>query len=285
MKNIVMFLVTLYLFQACEERDLDYATKEIEDRQAYLKAEGISEDTKTVEGIYFIPEKTTEGRGVLEGRIARIKYTLWLINGKRVVKAQNYTVKVGQIEPENNRNAIEGLNIALKKMRQGEKAKVVIPSELAYGELAYGNIPAYSTLIFDIEVISADLEADEQDAITDYILNKDTDLVRDDEKGIYFKKTLTVDDEELTLPKDGETVTVKYEGYFLTGNPFERNQKGAEVTIAAKKFVEGFESAVAKLKKGEKCKVLIPSEKAYGERSSSLIPAYTPIIFDIERTK
>ena len=39
-------------------------------------------------------------------------------------------------------------------MRVGEKARLVLPYTLAYGENPYGNIPAYSNLIFDVELMN-----------------------------------------------------------------------------------------------------------------------------------
>ena len=38
-------------------------------------------------------------------------------------------------------------------MSEGETAKLIIPSHLAYGDKKTGPIPAYSTLIFEIELL------------------------------------------------------------------------------------------------------------------------------------
>ncbi|MDR2389035.1 MAG: FKBP-type peptidyl-prolyl cis-trans isomerase [Tannerellaceae bacterium] len=57
---------------------------------------------------------------------------------------------------------IEGWSVALQYMTEGEKAEIWIPQELGYGTTAQtdakGNvtIPAYSTLVFELEVTRID---------------------------------------------------------------------------------------------------------------------------------
>lgn len=47
---------------------------------------------------------------------------------------------------------IEGWVIALTQMHVGDSVKVVIPPNAGYGATATGNIPAYSTLVFNIKL-------------------------------------------------------------------------------------------------------------------------------------
>lgn len=49
---------------------------------------------------------------------------------------------------------INGFQLALLRMKIGDKWVVYIPSEQGYGDRAMGNIPGGSTLIFEIELIS-----------------------------------------------------------------------------------------------------------------------------------
>lgn len=284
MKQFGIVLALLLLFAACEEKDYDYASKEVADREAYIKANNIT-STPTSEGIYFIPEVTTDGRSVLDGNIVKIQYSISLTNGKRVIKSQAQYFKIGEGYYINERNTIAGLEIGIKKMKQGEKASIIIPSELANGELGTELIPQYSTLIYQIELLSANIEADETDAISSYI-EKIPELTYKTDEAIYFYKTTTVEDNVLEYPEDGDKITLTYKGYFLTGNIFDKNTEGFEVTLGKESVVEGFESAIALLKKGESCTALLPSAKAYSSTGSgTTIPPYTPILFDITRTE
>ena len=49
---------------------------------------------------------------------------------------------------------IEGWIIALQQMHEGERWKLYLPAELAYGKYDQPGIPGGSTLIFDIELLS-----------------------------------------------------------------------------------------------------------------------------------
>lgn len=60
----------------------------------------------------------------------------------------------GGVKDFSLKQLIEGWQIGLTKVRTGSKVKLIIPPDLAYGAQARPNIPANSTLIFDIELVS-----------------------------------------------------------------------------------------------------------------------------------
>ncbi len=53
---------------------------------------------------------------------------------------------------------IQGWQQVLQKMKVGAKWRVYIPFELAYGPRATGRIPAYSTLVFEIELLDIETQ-------------------------------------------------------------------------------------------------------------------------------
>lgn len=48
---------------------------------------------------------------------------------------------------------IDGWATALQHMKEGDRWEIWIPAELGYGSVAKTNIPAYSTLRFELEVV------------------------------------------------------------------------------------------------------------------------------------
>ena len=48
---------------------------------------------------------------------------------------------------------VDGFSTALQHMQEGDKWEVWIPWKLGYGETASGSIKAYSTLVFEIELV------------------------------------------------------------------------------------------------------------------------------------
>ncbi len=52
------------------------------------------------------------------------------------------------------RELIEGMQIALQGMVTGDKWEIYLPYDVGYGDKGMDNIPPFSTLIFEIELIS-----------------------------------------------------------------------------------------------------------------------------------
>ena len=63
------------------------------------------------------------------------------------------------VNPDGYGSVISGGTVALQHMVEGDKYEVWIPQQLAYGASGSGDIPGYSTLIFEMELVSVDEQA------------------------------------------------------------------------------------------------------------------------------
>ena len=94
------------------------------------------------EGTGEVPQKSDEVEVIYEGRL--IDGTVFDSTKKHGVKSDKF--KAG--------NLIKGWTEALTTMPVGSKWQLYIPQELAYGARQAGQIPPYSTLVFDLELVS-----------------------------------------------------------------------------------------------------------------------------------
>lgn len=91
-----------------------------------------------------VPQKTDKVKVHYEGRL--IDGTVFDASSKHGSEPASF--RADQV--------IKGWTEALTMMPVGSKWQLFIPQELAYGERAQGQIPAYSTLIFDVELVEID---------------------------------------------------------------------------------------------------------------------------------
>lgn len=118
------------------------------------------EENKTKEGIIETEsglqyEVLKEGTGATPqpGENVTVHYHGTLLDGT----VFDSSVDRGEPIPLNVSRVIKGWTEGLQLMKEGAKYKFYIPYNLAYGERGAGpNIPPYSTLIFEVELISVD---------------------------------------------------------------------------------------------------------------------------------
>jgi peptidylprolyl isomerase len=103
----------------------------------------------------LVPAATPEAVVAEKGKTVTVDYTGWLDEGGNPGKEFDSSVKRGQkfSFTLGAGQVIPGWEQGIEGMKAGEKRRLVVPSQLAYGEKGAGNvIPANATLLFDVEL-------------------------------------------------------------------------------------------------------------------------------------
>ncbi len=118
--------------------------------RAYL-AENNIEATPTESGLIYVCTQPGNGAKPEAGKKVKVHYTGTLLDGTKF----DSSVDRGEpIEfPLGMGYVIPGWDEGVAMMSKGEKGILYVPAKLAYGERQAGPIPAFSNLIFEVELV------------------------------------------------------------------------------------------------------------------------------------
>jgi len=133
-----------------DEKLVKNKNEELTGLNKYLKEKNITVKP-TPSGIYYIEKVKGTGARAASGKVVKVHYTGTLLDGTKFDSSrdrnQPYEFPLGQGQ------VIKGWDEGIALMNVGGKATLIVPSNMGYGERAMGNIPPYSTLVFEVELM------------------------------------------------------------------------------------------------------------------------------------
>ncbi len=118
----------------------------------YATVNNIPNEAKQ-DNIYFMPETQGTGPEVTDHSLISIAYKGSFLNGRMFDSVS--IIAPLQFRLGDTAQVITGLEIGIKRMREGEKAKIIIPSQLAFGEngSSTGIVPPYTSVIYEVTML------------------------------------------------------------------------------------------------------------------------------------
>ncbi len=153
--KITIKMVSIITKQEYEKglaEEANYAIEKQEtDIQQYITANNL-QMTKATSGLYYQFSLKSFARRVVAGDEVTVHYTGKFLDGKifdsSIPRNQPFVFDVGR------GSVIKGWDEALQLMSLGDKIKIIVPYQLAYGEKGNAAIPANTPLVFEIELLN-----------------------------------------------------------------------------------------------------------------------------------
>ncbi len=165
MKIIIQLLVFSILVGCAEKKQVKVPSKEemMEINRLSAKKEAIQiqqfadgnkwPTTVTGTGLHIYIYESGSGEMAKTDQNVTVKMTVTLLNGDTCYSWKEYGEESFVIDHNHNES---GLHEALKMMRIGDKAKVILPSHLAFGVAGdFEKIPPRTSVVYDIELVTA----------------------------------------------------------------------------------------------------------------------------------
>ncbi len=297
----------------------DWAEKEQKEKDliaAYVKDNGITEDQKTENGIYFIEEVAGTGLSPAKDDFVVINYTGWYIEDGAIHETSYDSLKshwdnadtykyfvYGPLKFEYG-FSIAGINEGLALMKEGGKAQLLIPSDKAFYD--------FNPMIYDIELLKVITDAPHDDSL---VMEKYLNQIGWDSLSNYYEKTdVYVKETHIEDPNDdhyfqaSDTLYFKYTGKLLdsygttvTERIFDSNMQNGETvkyvhglqSYEKGSFMLGFPQALRSsldtLRFKSKATFVLPSIKAYSDKGLInsqygyiIVPKFQTVVYDIE---
>ena len=186
----------------------------------------------------------------------------------------------------------EGFTEGLKLMREGGEATFMFTSDLGYGS-KNSRVGSYTSLKYEVRLLEVidDIIAYEEEKILAYVDTIDgVQSILDTIDNVYMY--YVIDEPTDGAPVDADsTIEVAYKGYLTDGRVFDESEEDSgfkfKVGDEDAGVIIGWDLGLREFKEGEKGRLIIPYQLAYGPEGqytsmgNTSIPPYETLVFDV----
>jgi len=162
MKRIITGLIIAFIavaFFSCKENDLEKQREnELKELNEFIRNH-YSDIERRPSGLYYIELEDGTGDSIQIGDRVQLFYDLWTLDSTYVTGTGRYEpVEVIVLPPSQLSSSASlakntlGLHEALTYMKEGGKSKLIMPSELAFGQYGSYSLPGFSSVMMEVEV-------------------------------------------------------------------------------------------------------------------------------------
>jgi FKBP-type peptidyl-prolyl cis-trans isomerase len=163
----------------------------------------------------------------------------------------------------------------LPQMKQGEKRRLLVPAEQAFGAQGNAMFPAGASSTWELEVAKILKPLPTPDFV----------------KPESMKLTKTPTGLEYEVLKEGtgeaptkaDTVVINYAGWLLDGTPFDSSfGRGEPAAYPLARLIAGWQEGLQLMKEGAIVRLVVPPALGYGKDGKGKIPGDATLVFYIE---
>lgn len=289
--HLILLVVALF-FSSCDKSLIE--EKQFAQEQtikSYLTTNRF--EYTDLDGVYHTVDPLANGYQIVAGDEVSFWYTAKIFSGlvvfdtniKSVALQNNLDTSIRSFLPvitiAGQGNLIEGLKRGLLLSRGKEKTKILFPSNYGFGDDNIGPIPAWSPLLYEIEIISVSNPSilQEEQGIQDY-LNSNTGVFTSDPLGFWYG--ITESEQGVVSPTTTSKVYAWYKMKTLSGIVLsESKTPNDSIDLTDETLPLGLRLGYTKLKIGDRAIILVPSPLGFGTNKVNGIMPYTPLVFEI----
>ena len=222
-------------------------------------------------------ERLREGSGepAGPGTVAQVHYRA-RVAGREEAFDDSYERGVPYQFPVDGRNVLPGWRAAVQLMRVGERGRITMPPELAFGAAGYGDVvPPHATLVFEAELVGVrPADPNRPPPLAD-------SLLRAVAPGVHVYDWTVGTGRSL---HDGLRATVHYTGWVAGGDKFDSSRDNGEPYTfwVDEAPLPSWSEALAGMQVGGLRRIVVAPEQAYGASGAGPIPPNATLVFDVE---